>query len=170
MKEYVNVIHESFVDFAGKTHYFTIAAVTTRSDRYSVYDYQEEDEGDLKKDVRLGISICNPIDKFDKEIGVRKAVNRAKKNDPILYSSGSGFINETLVNTLLYSEAEYVKNHPNSFIKGYKDAEQRYLQNKKMEELAINFTDIEKDIVEEVKKNPSFLDRVTKYLTWYKRH
>ena len=66
MKEHVDVLKDSFVDYAGKTHHFVIAAITSNLTR---------DDEDLpcvvdsvscwsvvEKGIRLGISICNPED------------------------------------------------------------------------------------------------------------
>ena len=170
MKEHVDVLKDSFVDYAGKTHHFVIAAITSNLTR---------DDEDLpcvvdsvscwsvvEKGIRLGISICNPEDEFTEKIGVMKALNRARNSDIIIYATNGNYIREELVKALLLQEANHIKAFPGHFIKGYEDSKERYLRNKKMEELKNNFSDIENLIISNVQKDPKFLDNVNVYLDW----
>lgn len=183
MKPYIEVIKDSFVDYAGKTHHFIIAAVSKSSnplaiinpeDLLAAQDTQEFTKVlthplDLtSKGVSIGIAICNPEDEFDEKVGICKAVGRANGANPALYATNNGYINTTLVRAFLQQEAEYLKNNPEKYIAGYQEAKERYLKNKSMEELKDNFSSTEKIIVEEVQKNPEFLNNVNTYLTWLK--
>ena len=192
MKEHVEVINDSFVDYAGKTHHFTIAAVSSllprttgelgdlspvNNDDITVYHevgiyvsgYGTEDYlCDVTKVVRLGIAICNPVDDFNEKAGALKAIARARKNEPALLSTNPGTINTKVVQALLVQEAEYLKNNPENFIVGYADMKARYMKRKEMENRATNFSDTEKAVVEGVQKNPKFLDKVFEYLSWMK--
>lgn len=176
MKPYVEVIKDSFVDYAGKTHHFIIAAVSdnlekTYGDIPVVVVPQglcSKTPGFAEKGIRIGISICNPEDKFDEKVGTLKAIARAERSGIALYSSDRGYINTTLVRAFLQQEAEYLKNNPEQYIAGYEDSKSRYLKRKSMEEMKENFSSTEKIIVEEVQKNPKFLDNVSTYLAWLK--
>lgn len=174
MKERVDVLKDSFVDYAGKTHYFVIAAVTN--------DLMNEEGqvpliicpdgieanwvGTVEKGIRIGVSICNPEDEFVEKVGVLKAVARARNDQPVLYVTDPGYINKTLVEAFLKQEAEYLKSNPDTYIEGYNDSKERYLKRKKMEGLKENFSEVEKIVVEGVQKDPKFLDNVNTYLNW----
>ena len=171
MKEHVNVIKDSFVDYAGKTHHFVIAAVTNElatGEGYCppVIGISPDTYQCVEKGVKLGISICNPEDKFDEKIGVLKAISRARNNFPVLYVTNSGYINNTLVEAFLKQEAEYLKSNPNAYIQGYDDSKERYLKRMQMENIKENFSEVERIVVEGVRKDPKFLDNVNTYLQW----
>lgn len=191
MKEYVEVINDSFVDYVGKTHYFTIAAVSSLLPRTSgelksnptsdddlevthevgiyIEDYGTDDYlCNVTKAVRLGISICNPLDEFDVKVGALKAISRARENSPALLSVDPGTINTTVVKALLKQEAEYLKHNPENFIEGYADMKARYEKRKEMEAMAENFSDTEKAVIAGIQDNPKFLDNAFEYLSWLK--
>ena len=174
MKEHVNVLKDSFVDYAGKTHHFVIAAVTNdlMNEEGQVPLIIREDcaivdvVATAKKGISLGVSICNPEDQFVEKVGVLKAVARARNSEAVLYVTDPGYINKTLVEAFLKQEAEYLKNNPEAYITGYNEAKERYLKNQKMKNLKENFSEVEKIVVEGVQKNPKFLDNVNTYLAW----
>lgn len=192
MKEHVEVITDSFTDYAGKVHHFVIAALSQNlpsctcelenspveddhvpvSYEVGVYiqDYGTEDYlGTVSKVIRLGISMCNPTDQFDEKVGTLKAVARAEKAAPVLYAADPGVINTRVVRALLEQEAEYLKHNPENFIEGYADMKARYEKHQAMEALANNFSDIEKQVVEGVEKDPKFLDNVMQYLEYMRK-
>lgn len=191
MKEHIEVITDSFTDYAGKVHHFVIAAISqvlpTCSSQlednptgcddldvshevaifiedYGTHDYM----GTVSKIVRLGISMCNPTDTFNEKVGIHKATARAKKANPTLYASDPGVINTRVVRALLEQEAEYLKHNPENFITGYAEMRDRYLTRQKMEAMKENFSDLENKVVENVQKDPKFLNSVMKYLNWYR--
>ena len=189
MKEYVEVINDSFVDYAGKTHYFTIAAISsllprngkelgmdslednTVTHEVAVYveDYGTDDYlCNVTKALRLGISMCNPTDEFNEKVGALKAIARARENEPSLLSVDPGTINTKVVRALLEQEAEYLKNNPENFIEGYADMKARYEKCKEMEAMAENFSETEKAVVAGIQENPKFLDNTFEYLSWLK--
>ena len=192
MKEHVEVINDSFVDYAGKTHHFTIAAVSSLLPRTTkemgdqspvsnddlkvihevgvyVEDYGTDDYlCNVTKVVRLGISMCNPTDEYDEKVGALKAIARARVSNPALLSTDPGTINTRVVKALLVQEAEYLKHNPENFIVGYADMKARYLKRLEMEAMAEKFTDLEKAVVEGVQKDPKFLDNAFEYLAWVK--
>ena len=174
MKEHVDVLKDSFVDYAGKTHYFVIAAVTDtlveEGEQFPLIICPEGINanciGTIRKGIRIGISICNPEDQFVEKIGVLKAVARARNSTPVLYVTDPGYINKPLVEGFLRQEANYLKSNPDIYIQGYNDSKERYLKRKKMEGLKKNFSEVEKIVVEGVQKDPKFLDNVSTYLAW----
>ena len=189
MKEHVEVINDSFVDYAGKTHYFTIAAVSSLLPRngkelgmdshednaviheVAVYveDYGTDDYlCNVTKALRLGISMCNPTDEFNEKVGALKAIARARENEPALLSIDPGTINTRVVRALLEQEAEYLKHNPENFIEGYADMKARYEKRKEMEAMAENFSETEKAVVAGIQENPKFLDNALEYLDWLK--
>ena len=172
MKEHVNVIKDSFIDFAGKKHYFVIAAVTVPTELTTeVYVSDEEDayfDNYIEKCVSIGYSICNPEDQYDEKVGILKAIGRARNADPVLYTADGNLITNFLIESLLKQEARYLKNNPNEYIPGYNEAKERYLKNQKMKEIKDNFSEVERIIVDNVQKDPRFLDNVNEYLKWLK--
>lgn len=194
MKEHIETITSEFVDYKGEKHYFIIAAISQNfpkflnidknssnvkigNDRTPVfYEVNEyiEDYGmteysiPITKSLRIGISICNPVDKFNESIGKAKAIARARMSDPVLFVKNAGLINSKVVRALLEQESEYLKNNPELLIKGYKESKLRYERNHQMENLEKNFTSVERDIAEKLTKNPNFLDKVYDYIEWFK--
>lgn len=176
MKQYIEVIKDSFVDYAGRTHQFIIAAVcdsfdSEHSDALMVMqpvDSTFEVVGYVEKGIRLGISICNPEDEFNEKVGTLKAIARAKNSVVAIYAADRGYINTPLVRALLQQEAEHLKSNPDMYIAGYNDSKARYLKKKSMEELKENFSEVEKIVVDGIKKDPKFLDNVNTYLSWLK--
>lgn len=189
MKEHIEFITDSFTDYAGKVHHFVIAALSqnlpSRSGQlehnpvddknFSVYhevniyieDYGIEDYiGTVTKVVRLGVSICNPLDTFDEKVGTLKAIARARNAAPTLYSSNLGAINTGVVKALLEQEAKYLKDNPEKFIKGYIDMRDRYFTHQKMEAMKKDFSEIENQVVENLQVNPKFLNKVMQYFIW----
>lgn len=194
MKEHIETITSEFVDYKGEKHYFIIAAISQNfpkflnidknssnvkigNDRTPVfYEVNEYIEGygtteysiSITKSLRIGISICNPVDKFNESIGKAKAIARARMSDPVLFVKNAGLINSKVVRALLEQESEYLKNNPELLIKGYKESKLRYERNHQMVNLEKSFTPVERDIAEKLTKNPNFLDKVYDYIEWFK--
>lgn len=194
MKEHIETITSEFVDYKGEKHYFIIAAISQNfpkflnidknsnnvkigNDRtpvfYEVNEYIEgygmtEYSNSITKSLRIGISICNPVDKFNESIGKAKAIARARMSDPVLFVKNAGLINSKVVRALLEQESEYLKNNPELLIKGYKESKLRYERNHQMVNLEKSFTPVERDIAEKLTKNPNFLDKVYDYIEWFK--
>lgn len=183
MKEYIETINSSFIDYNGNIHYFTIVAISKpafytdskgnkwqfEADRYLEEECTEYIEN-FSKVLYIGISICNPVDKYNEKIGYNKALSRARNSNPVMYVTKSGFISTAVVKALLKQEAEYIKSNPGQYIAGYNNSKEKYLKKKQIEELKNNFSPIEKTIVEEVNRNPKFLDNVQKYLEYCQKH
>lgn len=161
------VVKEKFTDFKGIEHQFVIAAI--KDDPYAdVY----EDPGCvtmLHACIRIGVAICNPIDTFDEEIGEIKALGRAQKADPCLYTLYSGQITEELMQVYVNQEIAYIKKHPEKYISGYKEAEKKYFEKQEMANIESSFTDLERNVVDNLKKDSTFLDKVKKYINYWNK-
>ena len=172
MKNYTDVIQDQFVDYAGKTHQFVVAAISDNfkedecPDIVDVHGLDTEMLGSVIKGVKIGIAICNPTDKFNEKAGVLRAIARAEDADYALLSTSRGYINESVVKALLTSEATYIKNNPEQYIPGYAEMRDRYLKKQEMEGIRENFSEVERIVVEKVQEDPKFLDNIEKYLGW----
>lgn len=121
----VHFYSDYFVDYNNKIHNFVICAVTN--------NLSKEAGNILAKSVKFGIAICNPCDTFDVKLGIDIAQKKAENSDNIVYSTKSGVLNDNTINYLLKQEAEYVKKNPGCYIKGYREAEKIFNQNKEKE-------------------------------------
>jgi len=173
MKQRIEVLKDSFVDYAGKTHHFIMVAISEpliyEDGEVSVLFMSKSTAIPMQtvtKGVKLGVAICNPEDKYNEEKGILKATARANNSDFVLFAHDKGQINTTVVRGFLKQEAEYLKNNPEKYIKGYADSRDTYNKNLEMKEIEKNMGDLEKAVVEELKNNPTFLDNAMKYLTW----
>lgn len=158
MKERIETLTSYYNDFAGRTHYFIVAVVANKVENTAYLNPVIE--------VRLGLSICNPEDEFNLDYGTTKAVERAKGAYPVLVSYELGLINSEFLKFIIEKEVAYIKKNPGKYIKGYSEAERKWLRNKYMEEIGNNFNDIEKAVVENLQTNPNFLDKVLEYVKW----
>lgn len=170
--EHVEVLKDQFIDFAGKTHYFILAAVSTTEESHSVYN--EDGQGDtyaqeVAKVVKFGLSICNPLDKFDEELGVLKATGRARKLPPSIYTTVEGLIGKEIIQVAMKHIAASIKAHPEDYITGYEQAENKWRTQNRIQKLENNLTPTEKIVLEESKKDPHFLDNVREILRHYKK-
>lgn len=123
-KERIEYLVDSFTDVNGDTRHFVIAAISVRFGEAAdtwFYDKGDAEHQENVKGLKLGYSICNPVDKFNEELGIQIAIGRARKNaNYALLASELGFINTKLVKAFLEQEAAYFKENPESRIAGYK--------------------------------------------------
>lgn len=142
-KEVIDSITGSFVDYKGLKHMVTIVALSQSGkcvngnpnimfeiDTYEE-DYGTESYADVAKTLSLGVSVCNPEDKYDEKVGFNKALARARSNSPVMFVTKAGIINTKMVKALLEQELEFTINNPDTIIPGYST----YLRNKENEEL-----------------------------------
>lgn len=171
MKERTQFIHDSFVDYKGKEHHFVICAYSKllpktfkeaegiefdadKDDRVETFAVSYADSygcldnyDKVVKSVSIGVSICNPEDEFNYVIGCKKAQARAKNSNATLYATKSGMINTTMVTGLLTQEAEYLKNNPDAYIKGYEESRRAYLEKQKKADIFTALPDQAKDTI-----------------------
>ena len=164
------VLKDKFVDYTGKEHQFVIAGV-----KFSIKDdsgdiYEVDSIGTVGYALGIGVAICNPVDEFDEKIGALKAIGRAHKYEPCIYSQYSGQLGDNVIKAILQQEIEYIQQHPEKYIKGYLESKDKYMQEQKLKKIENNLTDIEKLIVENVKKDSSYLSNVTEYITLWEKY
>lgn len=117
---------DSFIDFEGKERKFVLLCATINDPSLILNSQFTEAE----RYLNLGIALCNEVDEFDEQLGVKIALGRAQKklNHMIVFQRGS-MINNDLVNTILERESAYLKKDPGFYIEGYDVAKDRYLRN-----------------------------------------
>lgn len=124
----VQTLVDSFTDENGEIRNFVIAAISVPFDDYNeAYGlfhedyYNDEYYIPFSKGLKIGWAICNPIDIFSEDLGIKIATGRAEKNTEFaLIASQPGYINTKMVQAFLEQEAEFFKANPQSKIKGYK--------------------------------------------------
>ena len=188
MKQHIETLVDSFVDYKGDTHYFVIAAISsefpinTRQLNPSEFNYNDKVIHEVNtyvynfgiydtlcivnKKVCIGIAICNPEDKFNVEIGKKKAIARAQTSKPALLATNKGYINKYVVQGLLQQEAKYIKNNPHLYIKGYADMEKAYLKNIQMQKFSEELSESERLVINQLKENPDFIKEAMDYLAY----
>jgi len=126
---------ENFVDFTGKTREFIFAAVSleiTNDDFGSlVVDFTEDSEKEVKKVLRIGVSVQNSKDEVNTELGKHIAYGKAMKDKSCfskLYSTDKGLINRTVVEAVLEQESKFFKDNPGKYLKGYNKDKEAYLK------------------------------------------
>ena len=171
MKERTQFIHDSFVDYKGKEHHFVICAYSKllprtfkeaegiefdadKDDRVETFAVSYADSygcldnyDAVVKSVSIGVAICNPEDEFNYVAGCKKAQARAKNSNATLYATKSGMINTTMVTGLLTQEAEYLKNNPDAYIKGYEESKRAYLEKQKKADIFTALPEQAKDTI-----------------------
>ena len=117
---------DSFIDFEGKERKFILLCATINNPSLILNTQLTEAE----RYLNLGIALCNEVDEFNEQLGVKIALGRAQKklNHMIVFQRGS-MINNGLVNTILERESAYLKKDPGFYIEGYDVAKDRYLRN-----------------------------------------
>ncbi len=171
------VLKDKFVDYVGKEHQFVIAGVkiSIKNDSISIKNdgegvYAVDSIGTIGYALGIGVAICNPVDTFDEKVGVLKALGRAYKQEPTIFTQYSSQLGDSIINAVLQQEIEYIKQHPEKYIGGYLDAKDKYLQEQKLKKIESNLTDIEKVVAENVKKNSNYLSNVTEYIALWKKY
>ena len=138
----------SFVDFAGRTRQYIVAAVSellpnatevhtpkgkyVTPTKFVVTEVSEDEyvaiQNDVVKRISLGFAVCSPEDKFNEELGKTIALGKAEKRPTgVLYASKSGMINTDLVESLITQEMKHFEINPGSILAGYDKAKEAYL-------------------------------------------
>ena len=148
MKEVVEYLKDSFVDFNGKVHNFILCAVSRVADDDCEL-VSNNGIMPIERTLSLGCSICNLNDEYNEELGKKIAYNRAlsEKFAPTIASTVKGVINSAVVNALLTQEANYIKRDPNCVIRGYNEQAAKVLAKKKAQETFDALTSEEQMIV-----------------------
>lgn len=159
MKEKVVYSNGEFTDYSGKVHQYTVAAVSRPVEivngvsNLAVVNEDNKFVSDVTKVLSIGISICNPDDTYDEELGKKIAYEKAisEKNDLKLYAAQSGLVNTRMVEALIEQEKAYFEAYPEKHIKGYQKAMYHYykvqMEQKIREEQINSLTGAEKDVL-----------------------
>ena len=125
-----------FIDFAGRTRKYVVAAVSELIDCACVTTVTQDANlimDDVVKKLSLGFAICNPEDKWDEELGKRIALGKAiKRPARVMYTSHAGMINTEVVNALINQEMKYAEKAPSTVFKGYETAERKWMESQKI--------------------------------------
>lgn len=118
----------TFVDFNNVERQVIFCAVSTNCDE--VLDSWEEPYlANINKKLLLGVSVQNVNDEPNLELGKVIAEGKARKQKSrigTIYSSNKGMINAKVVDALLEQELEHFKQSPQSYIKSYATALNRF--------------------------------------------
>lgn len=168
-----------FTDFEGKERKFIVCALSyspINGDDYKMrigWDDWGSDEfnpvADVNRVVSIGVSICNPVDEFDVEIGKRIAQNKAEKDECAIaqiYTPTNGIINLNLVDALLADQVNYVSKYPEKIFKGYASAKKRYEKEKEYQELLNSVDDNHRTVYHMLKEGLVDLKQIIKLLKW----
>ena len=139
------VFTTDFKDFKDEVHIITLVGISRIV------------EGD--RVLQIGYSICNPKDNFNKDLAIQIAESRAKI---ILYIYDTGIIDNGVVSEILSNKACYIIEHIDSYIKGYSEAEERYLNKKAHNDLLNSLDDEEKLIFNIAKEDPEKVNKLVK--------
>lgn len=178
-KEIIDSITGVLTDYKGLQHHITIVALSRPATGLDEYDSMYEvglytpDEGsdwycDLTKTLTLGISVCNPEDKYSEKVGYNKALARARASKPVMFVSKAGIINTEMVKALLNQEFRFAIDNPDTIIPGYSKTKEIYFRNKKNEEALKSLNDEEKTVLAYLtgasKESTSKLEGLAKYI------
>jgi hypothetical protein len=117
-KEIVTYKIGEFSNYAGISQKITMCAVSN-----STFE-------NLERELYIGISICNPEDEYNEELGKKIAYSKAVNSDPVLMATVPGIINSTLVESVLNSELGFIIKHPGKYITGYDKKAKKYFDKK----------------------------------------
>lgn len=135
-----------FTDFKSKLHKFTVCALVLEASNL-VLAYPNVYESQLKEFTKgsqpmksshlivFGVSFCCPQDipNYKESLGKEIAFNRAKSAKipaKRWIALNTTSITRDFMEAVLKAEVEYVQEHPEKFIKGYKEEEEKYLKKK----------------------------------------
>lgn len=119
-----------FIDFAGRTRKYVVAAVSELIDYACVTTVTHDADvtmDEVVKKLSLGFAICNPEDKWNEELGKKIALGKAMKRPArVMYTSHAGMINTDVVNALINQEMKFFEKSPHSIAKGYQTAQLKW--------------------------------------------
>lgn len=161
-KDIVEYKVSSFKDFAGLSHGVVICSLSSTpydccdtltvgwADVDYVVDCNASICDEVIRTVSIGISICNPNDVFDVEIGKKIAYNKAKDNTPCLFATKGSVVNSLLVNALMDQELDRLSKYPHLYIAGYENAKKAYENKLECEKMLENLDPLESETIEAI--------------------
>ncbi len=121
--KFVDYREGSFIDYENKEHYFVVCAVLT----------ERTVEDQLVRTLNLGVSLCNPVDKNNNQLGKKIAYGKAlsERNTNIILGR-AGLLNIDTVRYILDNETNHVKQFPEQYSKAYVAAKIKYEKSKSL--------------------------------------
>lgn len=115
--KFIDYREGSFIDYENKEHYFVVCAVLV----------EKTVDNHLVRILNLGISLCNPVDKNNNQLGKKIAYGKAlsERNNNIILGR-AGLLNIDTVRYILDNETNHVKQFPEQYSKAYADAKIKY--------------------------------------------
>lgn len=148
------VLNDSFVDFQGNTHKFTVAAVLSDNPDLWIVDAQGDMETECVARLALGVAVCSDKDVWNAKKGEMIAVGRARKycDDMLVINSRAmlDMLNDDAINNLLEREAGYVKEHIGKYIPGYDEMARRYKARQERQAKLDALTEAEHNLLNDV--------------------
>lgn len=153
---------DSFIDYEGKEHKIVACALTqTPADTDStmvvgwmdnkdnIMYIDDDDYAEVCRIITVGISVCNPVDKFDLEKGKQNAFNKATHDPkcPAIYTKNKGIASKALVDAFLKHEVNYFKENPQWIIKGYNQKKEAYEAKQDLKRRWYELSDHERSII-----------------------
>ena len=129
--EKVVYLNGEFVNFKGETQKVILCAVSVCLQGSVIVSGDTElvegvDGVVVNKALFIGVSIQNPKDTYNEEIGKKIAYSKAKTTGSIITTNYSGFINSETVNCILNNLLNYIKKDPGVAIAGYDKALKKF--------------------------------------------
>lgn len=136
-----------FTDFKGEIHKFVIAAVVRKCHPHTyleTYDYSGDimyGDKEMEKFMSIGLSICNPEDKYNEKIGMLRAEGRALKprkpeNVRQMACTKGGMLDDVYVELYLETMKNYIIKDPGKFIPGYNRLCKKWIEQQSQEQSA----------------------------------
>ena len=136
-----------FTDFKGEVHKFVIAAVVrkcnprTYLETYDCSGDMPYGDKEMEKFMSIGLSICNPEDKYNEKIGMLRAEGRALKprkseNVRQMACTKGGMLDDVYVELYLESMKNYIITDPGKFIPGYNRLYKKWKEQSSQEQSA----------------------------------
>lgn len=174
----IEYVIDSFIDFKGEEHKIVACALSqtpeSDEDGYTLsvgwvdgeYISDDLDFHNIRRVVSVGVSICNPTDSFNEEVGKKKAYDKAKHDPkcPTIYTKDSGVAGKILVKGFLEQELLYLKENPERYIKGYNEAKKKFEEKEALRNKIKNLSDSEKLIIEISKEDEINLEEFSKLI------
>lgn len=155
MKTIVNYLTGSFVNYAGQTQQVIICAITSEPCCINRWVTDEVSDGfeftPVKRQLNLGISIQNPNDSINEELGKKIAFGKATNSTPVMVSTIPGIITKEVVDAVMTKTLKYVQNSPENYIATYAKNKAKFDSNKQLLDKYNNLSEEDKKLVDILK-------------------
>lgn len=163
-QDVVEYMTDSFVDFNGVERKIVACALSQTpepsDDGYNLCigwtdaegntDIDDNDFAPVYRVVTVGIAVCNPVDKYDEEVGKKTAYNKALHDPkcPTIITKDKGVASRALVAAFMRQEVEFTKSNPERIIAGYNRKKERFDKREKIRKEFSKLSEAEQHIVQ----------------------